>query len=232
VQTSFLHSYVLILPLIILSLLCAYLAWPTTPHELWVSSAINSHKGLKQGQEIVSRFTFVNNYRQQVNITQVAPSCSCTSAQMGNDELLPGQAADLTVRWKTGRSRGYAAASILVIYQLSDGSTHKKILKVEGEVTPDILVDQSEIRFVTNIASCKVIHFSPGGIEEASVSNVFCSHSAFTARREGANSVIIAFDPSKWNAQDHSDPQLIMSTNSLNEPHLAVKIRVENESMN
>lgn len=58
------------------------------------------------GEKLGHAFTVTNIGNQTLEITKVATSCGCTTAEVSQTSILPGQQADLAVTYDTGVMTG------------------------------------------------------------------------------------------------------------------------------
>jgi hypothetical protein len=188
-----------------------------------------NHGEISQGQELYATFGLTNRFPQPLEIKQVARGCTCANAKLSKTHVEPGEQISLEVSWKTGKSRGHTGTNLQVIFQLADGVSGYKLLRIQGDIIPDILYDPVELSFVKTEVATEVVQFSPGRQMDFRISRVFCSNAAFTATLHGNNRVEVTFQPDKWLPEDLSEPKLIVETNSVNEAQIFIPLQVTHE---
>ena len=144
------------------SLLCTYLARPAAAADLWAQRPVFDHGELSQGQEVQTAFTLTNRFSQALEIQRVVKSCSCSQAVLSLTHVEPGEQVAVTTSWKTGKARGRTGANLYVVFQLADGTTGHKLLRIQGEVVPDVRYQPDELLFEGGKAATQTVHLSPG----------------------------------------------------------------------
>jgi len=208
------------------SLLCVNQARPPVPPELWTDQPVCDRGELSQGEKVHATFDLVNHFPQPLEITKVVTGCTCSKAELSTKHVEPDDHLLLTVSWKTGTARGRSGTDLQVVFQLADGTRGSKILGIQGDVVPDVVYDPTEVVFINGKVASATVHFYPGRQKEFKIRKAFCNHAAFVAHLHGDESVRVTFQPDKWLAEDRSKPNLIVETDSLNEPQMILPLRV------
>jgi len=75
-------------------------------------------------------FKFKNTGNTPVTITSVKGSCGCTVATKPNKPIMPGETAEIGVKYATNRVGGFSKTVTVI----SDASNARKVLRIKGIV--------------------------------------------------------------------------------------------------
>ena len=79
-------------------------------------------------------FTFTNVGNEPIIITKVKGSCGCTVATKPNEPILPGETAEIGVKYATNRLGGFSKTITIT----SNASEISKVVRIKGNVVaPD-----------------------------------------------------------------------------------------------
>lgn len=85
---------------------------------------------VKQNSDGNRSFTFKNVGDKPITINRVKGSCGCTVATKPNKPIMPGETAEIGVKYATNRVGGFSKTIVIT----SDASEPKKILRIKGIV--------------------------------------------------------------------------------------------------
>lgn len=91
-------------------------------------------KTIKEGDEVSYRFNFTNTGANDLLITNVKPSCGCTTPSWPKEPLKPGEKGFIDVKFNSAGKVGVVTKTITVTANL-EGDINK-VLKLKGEVKP------------------------------------------------------------------------------------------------
>lgn len=125
----------------------------------------------------------------------------------------------MSITWEIGTKRGKIGTNVEVFYIKSIGDAPRKVTtKLIADVMPDLYYSPEELHFCRGRASKQSIIFSPGSLARCEVLDAQCTHRAFQLSLNRAERMLdIIFDPKLW-SQDMESAQVIVKTNSPNEP--------------
>lgn len=136
-----------------------------------------------QGSECETDLVLTNQSQQQIEITRVITSCSCTSAELDAKHLGPGASCKLHVSVNTDRPSDNLKASCTVVYNTPDSSvSHELLVSVLYSVKPLVECNPSTLYYDANKPSCRVLVLTTN---DPPLSNVklLCSNPAFTTKQ-------------------------------------------------
>jgi hypothetical protein len=174
-----------------------------------------------------AEFRLVNHFPTAVDVIGVAGSCSCAEATVNPRRLEPGQAATLTVAWRTGGKRGRASDSVHVFaVQVGDPPAPCQVVQVRvtAEVQPDVAADPVEIRFDRDKPGKAEVRFRPGRMSDAKILSAYASWSGLeTVTDQATGTVTIRFDPAK-HTSEVARADVLVQTNSPKEPWIRIPV--------
>lgn len=96
----------------------------------WIDGSTHDFGELEQGIPAKHTFSFENNGKAALKITQVKTSCGCTATNYSKDFILPGEAGFIEVSY-SAKSKG-AFSKTVTVYANTESSTETLVIK--GEV--------------------------------------------------------------------------------------------------
>lgn len=99
----------------------------------WASSAHDFGK-IKQGVPVTHEFKFTNKGTVPLIITNVAPSCGCTTPDWSREPVAPGKEGHIKATYNAA-AQGVFNKSITVTANIENGFT---VLTIKGEVTTQV----------------------------------------------------------------------------------------------
>jgi hypothetical protein len=179
-----------------------------------------------QGSQFETRFKLRNSISGEINLLTVLKSCACLSPELSKSTLAPGEETELVVQWRSGAFRGRSASDLIVVYVDAEGKRRGSRLRITADVIPDVDYSPASLVFQSGQKASREIIFKPGGQKALSLLTAACTHRAFQARLDvERGKVDVAFNPDEWPDEDAS-VELIIQTNSPNEPILRIPLRV------
>src|SRR5438309_785382 len=127
--------------LTLVSLLCA-LAMPVRASLVWENQEVEVHPTISD-KTAVAHFKYKNTGDQPVKITQVQPSCGCTTAALAKDVVAPGESGEIVATLNIGGRFGPQTKTIHVA--TDDPKSQGTVLTLKAniprllEYTPSIL---------------------------------------------------------------------------------------------
>lgn len=110
---------------------------------------------------VTYQFVFTNTGSVPLIITQVRPSCGCTSPDWSKEPVLPGKKGFVSATYNPKNRPGPFNKSLAVI---SNATTPNKVLRIKGEVIPKPKTVEDIYRYQMDKIRLKSNHLSFGGI--------------------------------------------------------------------
>jgi hypothetical protein len=88
---------------------------------------------IKQNDDGNRSFKFKNTGDSPITIANVKGSCGCTVATKPNKPIMPGETAEIGIKYATNRVGGFSKTVTIT----SDSSTPRKVLRIKGIVLKD-----------------------------------------------------------------------------------------------
>ena len=102
---------------------------------LVVGSTTHTFERMYQNQTGTHTFVLRNEGLSDLKIVPGKPSCKCTVSKVSRKTIPPGETAEVTLTWKTGKSKGKYRKRAPI--KTNDPAQPSIQLKIEGTVTPD-----------------------------------------------------------------------------------------------
>jgi Protein of unknown function (DUF1573) len=122
------------IPLSILGLVLA-LGFPARASLVWENPEVDLHPTLSD-KTAVAHFKYKNTGDQPVKITQVQPSCGCTTAAPPKDAVAPGESGEIVATFNIGDRSGEQTKTIHV--RTDDAKSEGTVLKLKATI-PQLL---------------------------------------------------------------------------------------------
>ncbi|GAB4330815.1 MAG: DUF1573 domain-containing protein [Flammeovirgaceae bacterium] len=92
---------------------------------------------IKQGDKVNFTFEFKNEGKVPLIISDVKPSCGCTTPDWTKSPVAPGESGKIDVEFNSSGKSGIQVKNITVLANIAEGS---KVLQLKGniETTPEI----------------------------------------------------------------------------------------------
>lgn len=205
--------------------LCAYQAWTYVPPSLECKEPIVELGNVGQGQKLTATFRLTNRFPSPIEIKDIHRGCACSSAEVSEKNLQPGQETTLTVIWSTGAQRGEQKISADVIFVI-DNKLSIKTVAVRGYVDPDIHYAPNELQFAFGQDGVQILRLSPGRLAKLEVKRVYCSHRAFKAEWHPEKSEVVVRYTTKEDPNDATgEYKLGIESNSVGQPTMYVPLK-------
>lgn len=187
----------------------------------------------KQNEEVDARFTIRNLSNERIRLVSVDPGCACTSVDFIPTELSSGATHVVTLRLRLGRSRGKLTKTAALNYTVGEQKLLKRCsLSITGEVVPEYDVEPRELSFdpEQSDAATVVVTSRPGRV--VNVLSAHVTHRAFRLRElatdQGTWRGQLHFDAAQWSWREGERANLVINTDSNEEPTFFVRLRVLN----
>lgn len=102
----------------------------TTAGVLEFETEVIDYGKIKQNDDGNRSFKFKNTGESPITITKVKGSCGCTIATKPNKPIMPGETAEIGVKYATNRVGGFSKTITIT----SNSSTPNKVLRIKGIV--------------------------------------------------------------------------------------------------
>lgn len=102
----------------------------------WENRTVELHPGIND-KEAVARFKYKNESDKPVKITEVKPSCGCTTAALANPVVEPGASGEITATFHIGGRVGPQSKTIRV--ETDEPGSASTVLTLKANV-PKVLV--------------------------------------------------------------------------------------------
>jgi uncharacterized protein DUF1573 len=96
----------------------------------WKTREVDLHPKLSD-KEAIAHFPYKNTGDKPVKITQVQPSCGCTTAKLGKDVVAPGESGEIVATFHIGERVGPQVKSIQVVTDDQPDKATKLTLKAD-----------------------------------------------------------------------------------------------------
>ncbi len=106
-----------------------------TGPKLVTGSTTHTFERMYQNQTGTHTFVLRNEGLSDLKIIPGKPSCKCTVSKVSRKTIPPGETAEVTLTWKTGKSKGKYRKRAPI--KTNDPAQPSIQLKIEGTVTPD-----------------------------------------------------------------------------------------------
>ncbi len=103
--------------------------------KLVTASTTHTFNRMYQNQTGTHTFVLRNEGLSDLKIIPGKPSCKCTVSKVSRKTIPPGETAEVTLTWKTGKSKGKYRKRAPI--KTNDPTQQSIQLKIEGTVTPD-----------------------------------------------------------------------------------------------
>ena len=207
----------------------AYLAQTEAPANrspLWVEPLTHDFGVVRQGSAVSVTFRLTNMASDPLRIMEVLSGCDCTSAEIPQHPLDPGETVEFPVTWKVGSRRNQVSSDLLILSSFAEGELSTSRLTLRANVESDVAYDPLSLTFKEGCPEKRIVTISPGAMKTLVLSKAYSTHRAFVAEvLPGARQVQVTFDPQQWES-DIGTGCLIVETNSPNEPQCKVPLKV------
>jgi hypothetical protein len=88
---------------------------------------------IKEGQQANYSFEFTNTGKTPVVISNVQPSCGCTTPEWTREPIMPGKTGKVTALYNSAGRPGNFNKTITVV---NNGETSQIVLTIQGSVIP------------------------------------------------------------------------------------------------
>ncbi|MFT4645673.1 MAG: hypothetical protein ACI8ZX_002091 [Planctomycetota bacterium] len=102
----------------------------TTAGVLEFETEVIDYGKIKQNDDGNRSFKFKNTGNSPITIANVKGSCGCTVATKPNKPILPGETAEIGIKYATNRVGGFSKTVTIT----SDASMQRKVLRIKGIV--------------------------------------------------------------------------------------------------
>lgn len=102
----------------------------TTAGVLEFETEVIDYGKIKQNDDGNRSFKFKNTGNSPITIANVKGSCGCTVATKPNKPILPGETAEIGIKYATNRIGGFSKTVTIT----SDASMQRKVLRIKGIV--------------------------------------------------------------------------------------------------
>ena len=106
--------------------------WYETEDEILIDKTVHDFEAVSASDENVSAvFTLTNNSKTPVMITDVKPSCGCTTPEWTKEPIEPGKTGKVTATYNSKNHPGAFDKSITII---TNGTPDKFVVRIKGLV--------------------------------------------------------------------------------------------------
>jgi hypothetical protein len=194
-----------------------------------------------EGAAATYEFTFVNQGKEPVMISNVSASCGCTTPSWTKEPVMPGKKGSITASYGSQGRPGAFNKSITVI---TNSSTPTKVLYIKGNVVdkPAYTPEQLSISPVLKPGKEALLQFGKLEVGQTSVArfnytNTGKSDLEITQLTSSCNCVVLSTPPAKLKpgqsatlelkytprALQHGSPSVVLYSNDLANPRFTVK---------
>ncbi|MBI4912501.1 MAG: DUF1573 domain-containing protein [Acidobacteria bacterium] len=224
----------LLLTLSLPAILCAQA--PTAQPAISFEKVHHDFGKISPDKKVAARYKVTNTGKAYLNITNINPSCGCTSTMLGKWSLAPGESEFLEATFDPKGNRGVVRKSIQVTS--NDPANPVVALTMEAEVIQEIMPSTTSLFFseVPRTTPRKgVVRLSSGNGQPVQVTEVKVPGAPYlsTATRQEGNDVVLelTFDGSKVpGGQVRGVDAITVRTSSQNQPLIAINAQWELKS--
>lgn|GEM_PF-6021668 len=202
------------------------------PSGLQLQSGNGVLGAMPQNSRVTTSFTLKNTSGKVVLIHKIVSGCSCTTHKLSKPRVEYNNTTEVDVTFDSESSHGTVSTVVEVLYFFEgDQQIHRLNLNLSAEILPDINRPNS-IRFACGESTKKSVKLSANRLAAFKVLKVQCTHQAFHAscsllgQEVSTVDVLINFDDTQ-NVDCQAAAELLVHTNSQNEPLIRLAIQVE-----
>lgn len=107
---------------------------------------VHDFGNINKGEKVTHEFEFKNTGKSDLTISDVKPSCGCTTATPEKATYKPGESGKIPVTFDSGRFSGEFSKTITVTS--NDEANPKIQLKIMGKIMQDINIDPARLTLV------------------------------------------------------------------------------------
>ncbi len=126
-------------------------------------SAHHDFGRITQDRKVTHHYKVTNSGNSVLSITQVRPSCGCTSTVVGQWSVEPGKSTEVEATFDPHGYKGIVRKSLVVVS--NDPANPNATLTFEAEVIPEIQASQEHVSFTSvtrNASSTATVRYSSG----------------------------------------------------------------------
>lgn len=180
---------------------------------------------IRQGTTHTISFHIRNTTSSAVSLALAWSSCDCTKVEVPTQPLPPGGELDLPMTWRIGGHRGVCGSRILLAAQSDTGVVTEIVLRVQGDVVPDVGLSPKELEFTRGESATKQIAVGPLlGAHGESIESVYCCCGYLRADFDAREQVIRVSYDAAADSRDSDSVTLEIRTASRNEPTIRYKV--------
>jgi uncharacterized protein YdeI (BOF family) len=131
---------------------------------------------VEKGAKVSYTFKFTNSGDTELDISDVKPSCGCTTAEMSKTKFAPGESGEIPVTFDTSRFNGPMTKTVNV--SSNDEANPKVTLKLVGNISQEINVNPGYVTLVNISRTEKIereVKISTARLEKLEVTDVTCT---------------------------------------------------------
>ena len=182
---------------------------------------------VKPGDKVRHDFKVTNNGNKTLEITEVRPSCGCTTAGKWTRTIAPQETGIIPIQLDTGRFKGDLTKTIVV--KSNDPKRSQVTLKIKGNIWEPVRISSRTVVFPSSadssVAATKSIKIINQVDEVLEITNLQVHSTVFTARLEPVvegkefNLVVSTVPPLK---EGLNRTTITMRTSNLDLPSISI----------
>jgi hypothetical protein len=188
---------------------------------------------VEKGAKVSYTFKFTNTGDAELNISDVKPSCGCTTAEMAKTVFAPGESGEIPVTFDTTRFNGPMTKTVNV--SSNDEANGKITLKMVGNISQEINVNPGYVTLVNISRTEKIereVKVSTSRLEKLEVTDVTCTLDFVKVEivREDAQNIVLkaSFNAADVPLERASNSGFInFKTNGKTQPEMKVNFFVK-----
>lgn len=189
---------------------------------------------IEQGKTYSARFELRNQSQEVLRVSQIKPSCSCTSHELSAPEIQPSGSSKLDLRYASGASVGDVSSLASVLYFTKDSKQFRLMdCVVTGYVEPNIKVEPDTLRFQTGTPSRVDLVLSCHKVNQFTVTNAVSSSEAITITvgesTPRKTRIRVDFDHKKW-SPNMTISEVTISVDDPFVPTLSIPITISQKT--
>ena len=197
----------------------------SAPDRITVDKAVVDLGKIRQGTTHTVSFHIRNPTSSAVSLALVWSSCDCTKVEVPAEALPPRAELDLPMTWRIAGHRGVCGSRVLLAATTTTGAVAQIVLRVQGDVVPDVGLTPKELGFTRGQPATKQIAVGPL-LDDCNAESVSSPSGYIRAVLDTSRQIIhVSYDASA-DPGDSDWVTLEIKTSSKNEPTIHYTVRL------
>jgi hypothetical protein len=170
--------------------------------------------------------TIFNRGSRPISILDVVKSCGCTNTALSDTHLMPGRSVSIVVSLRPEPREKKVEGQVRVRYRV-DGESEPldTTISISAKVEPEFKIQPESLTFVSHQRAQQEFVLVPVVDSNLRLVGVESDNPALTCRETASHTVIVAFDPGKWD-RSLVRAHVFVRTSNATHPLEVVPVRV------